>query len=84
MSPPDDVEVSGKCDRDSLIAWLDLIWEQGTFSLRFAYDELTDSWFVNQFKFVFNTSMSAYSGADKGDRVRTLLSSVVESNVQSK
>ena len=63
--PREDVTVRGNCNRDSLTATLQVLWDDGAFSLRFAFDDLTDSYYVRTFSFLVNTTRPIYKDAYK-------------------
>ncbi|XP_068232383.1 uncharacterized protein [Palaemon carinicauda] len=55
VSPADDSEVYGSCDRVGQVSEVSVVWSSSLIlTLRFGLDDLTDSWFVSRFSLTYD------------------------------
>ncbi|XP_064105786.1 uncharacterized protein LOC135215214 [Macrobrachium nipponense] len=60
VSPEDDSEVYGSCDRVGQVSEVSVKWSSIILTLRFGLDDLTDSWFVSRFSLTYDLSASMF------------------------
>ncbi|XP_047495398.1 uncharacterized protein LOC125043357 [Penaeus chinensis] len=66
VSPEDDSEVSGTCDRIGKVSEVVVGWKTFVLGLRFGLDEITDSWYVSRFSLSYDLSDPEFASAAPG------------------
>ncbi|ROT71197.1 hypothetical protein C7M84_010487 [Penaeus vannamei] len=74
VSPEDDSEVSGTCDRIGKVSEVVVGWKTFVLGLRFGLDEITDSWYVSRFSLTYDLSDPEFASAAPGGGEVTVMS----------